>query len=43
MNTMNCPSPESLYFLSNREATGKDDELDVAFGDAPGCNIEKEG
>lgn len=41
-NTINCPLLGILYFLGNREATGKD-ELDVAFGDAPGCNIEKKG
>lgn len=41
-NTINCPLLGILYFLDNREATGKD-ELDVAFGDAPGCNIEKKG
>lgn len=41
-NTINCPLLGVLYFLDNREATGKD-ELDVAFGDAPGCNIEKKG
>lgn len=39
-NTINCPLLGILYFLDNREATGKD-ELDVAFGDSPGCNREE--
>lgn len=41
-NTINCPLLGILYFLDNREAMGKD-ELDAAFGAAPGCNVEKKG
>ena len=31
------------YFLGDLEATGKDDGFDVAFGEAPGYNVEKKG
>lgn len=44
-NTINCPLLGIYYLLRNyipgdMEATGKDGGFNVAFGEAPGYNVE---